>query len=243
MLQRACLEGLATANAGVAFDLPSQAMLAVYKRLRIAPEAVMVRHAKPIRVDRQITGRVPVQAVAQGLSSLANLGLKWRDRLSKQSGCDIAIETGPWGEEFTVIGKNGTRRIGVCVARTAAYLNWRYRTHPQTQYEMLTARQDGELRGYLIQHRDSENCTIDDLLAPDDSTGRDLLAHTTSLAHERIVHTISAPWLSTHPGRQLLEKCGFRARESQQVVLLKFPLSSSAGTGGAWHLSNGDWDN
>ena len=37
----------------LAFDFPSQTMLAVYKRLQIEAKATMIRYAKPLRVDRK----------------------------------------------------------------------------------------------------------------------------------------------------------------------------------------------
>ena len=129
--------------------------------------------------------------------------------------------------------------------RTADYLNWRYREHPTQSYEMLTARQGGKLRGYLILHMNGEDCTIDDLLAEDDPVRSALLAEATAVARQRGVHTLSAPWLSTHPGRQLLEQCGFRPRESSPVVLLSLSRPTQRQVGPAkdeWYLTSGDWE-
>jgi hypothetical protein len=241
MLQRACLEGVSASGAALAFDLPSSSMLAVYKRLRIAPGANMVRHAKPLRVDKHVTQRVPVPAVAKGISTVANAALRLQDVASQRHECAIALEAGPCGHEFTAIGKEWSRNVGICVARTAEYLNWRYAKHPQTRYEMLSARKNGELRGYLVLHMDQENCTVDDLVASDDSVAGALLAEVTVRARERGAHTVSAPWLSSSSTRPL-ETRGFRPRESQPVVLLNLPLQDNAPTT-HWHLSNGDWDN
>src|SRR5260370_15911816 len=47
-LQRACLEGLSTGEESFCLDFPSDAMLAVYKRLRIDAQAEMIRLAKPL---------------------------------------------------------------------------------------------------------------------------------------------------------------------------------------------------
>ena len=110
---------------------------------------------------------------------------------------------------------------------------------------MLTARDNGELRGYLVQHMDGEDCTVDDLVAAEDSVGAALLAGATALAHQRGVQTLSAPWLSAHSGRQLLEKCGFRRRESSPIVLMTLQQAISGPTGpttAEWYLTQGDWE-
>jgi GNAT superfamily N-acetyltransferase len=244
-LQRACLEGLSTLGSGFAVDFPSRTMLAVYKRLQIDANAEMVRYAKPLRADRKIAERVPVPAVARGLSALANAALRLRDNRSER-GRDwtIASDSGPWGEEFTLAAPKWSSGAGICVARTADYLNWRYREHPEQSYEMLTARQDFRLCGYLIFHMNGEDCVIDDLLAEDDAVRSALLTAVTAVARQRGVYTLSAPWLSTHSGRRLLEKCGFRPRESSPVVLMTLPWTKER-TGSAvadWYLTHGDWE-
>ena len=134
--------------------------------------------------------------------------------------------------------------MGTCVARTADYLNWRYRQHPQRRYEMLTARGGSKLHGYLMQHMERGDCTIDDLIAEDDAVRSDLLMESIAVARARRVETLSAPWLSSHPGRELLWECGFRPRESRPVVLLSWPgVVSDAGLDkGRWFLAHGDWE-
>ena len=105
LLQRTCLEGLSAAGAGFVFDLPSTAMLAVYRRLHIAANATMVRHAKPLCVDRKIARQIPIRTVARGLSAMANAGLRWRDAMKTRSGCHIAVEEGALGRRVHASGK------------------------------------------------------------------------------------------------------------------------------------------
>lgn len=111
LLQRTCLEGLAAAGADFAFDLPSKAMLAVYKRLHIAANATMVRHAKPLRVDRKLLRRIPISPVARGLSAIANAGLKWWDASRVRNACNIGLQEEACGDEFTRAGENGAPAI------------------------------------------------------------------------------------------------------------------------------------
>lgn len=240
-LQRACLEGIATPCPAFVFDFPSQTMLAIYKRLRIEVNAAMVRYAKPLRADRQIAARVPVPVVARGLSLVANAGLQLRDSGKRAANWSFAAESGPWGEEFTEAARQWSPAAAICVLRTADHLNWRYRRHPAQSYEMWTARQNGKLRGYLILHVDRDDGAIDDLLAEDSPVCAALLAEATVVARQRGLHTLNAPWLPTHRDRQILEQCGFQARESHPAVLLAPAQPGHAAPApDQWFLTSGD---
>jgi hypothetical protein len=241
-LQRACLQGLgACGGAGFAFDFPSHAMLAIYKRLRMDANACMIRYAKPLRVDRKVAEAIPVGAIARGLSAAANAGLELRDRRARRTGeWTVAAEPGPWGEEFTQAARQWSSSAGVCVARTAEYLNWRYREHPFREYGMLTARRGSDLCGYLIHRANGDEHIIDDLFAESDAVRSLLLAEATAVARQKGAQTLSVPWLAAHPGKQLLEKCGFRPRESSPVVVLG--LAQNQALNDQWLLTSGDWE-
>lgn len=242
-LQRACLEGLSTSGAGFVFDFPSPVMMAVYKRLRISSDRTLVRHARLFRVDRKVAERIPVRALARGLSTVANAGLRLRDRNARRAGkWKIAIESSPCGEEFTHAGREWSPKLGICVARTAEYLNWRYREHPQQRYEIMSARAGGKLKGYLVFHMEGQDCVIDDLVGENDTVDGALLTEASATARERGVYTLSAPWLSSHRGGRLLEKCGFRPRESRPVVVITLPAMAALAPQAQndWYLSRGD---
>jgi hypothetical protein len=198
-----------------------------------------------LRADRKVAERVAPGTVARGLTALANGALRLRDAAKRsRSDCSIAAEVGPWGDEFTRAVAKWSSDTGTCVARTADYLNWRYLQHPHRRYEMLTARGGSKLQGYLIQHIEKGDCTIDDLMAEDDAVRCDLLAESIAVSRARGVETLSAPWLSSHHGRDLLRKCGFRPRESHPVVLLSWPgiASGDGWDKGQWFLAHGDWE-
>lgn len=243
-LQRACLAGV-SANASHAFDFPSGTMLAVYKRLGIETNQTMIRYAKPLRADRKVARWMSAGAVAQGVSAVANAGLRLRDLGRPPRGAwEIGPESGPWDAEFTEAARQWDTGSDIRVARTAAYLNWRYREHPERTYEMLTARQGGRLCGYLVWQAQGENGVIDDLMSRDGDVRDALLAHAAELARGRGLQTLSAPWLSAHPGRHGLESRGFCARESGPVVLMTLPVEkkSSGKDAAAWYVTAGDQD-
>lgn len=241
-LQRACLDGITTSGAELVFDFPSRSMLAVYGRLGIAAQESTIRYAKPLRVDRKVAQRVPIGVAARGLSAVVNAGMQLRDTgLKPAAKWKIETEAGPWGEEFSEAAKRWSPAAGTCVARTAEYLNWRYREHPQRQYVMLAARGTEGLAGYLIYSQEGESRIIEDLLSEGDEASSALLIHAVEGARKSGVHTVDAPWLATHPGKQVVERCGFRARESGPVVLLRLPRGKQPQEAkGEWYLTNGD---
>ena len=243
-LQRSSLEDLSREGAGFVFDFPSTSMLAIYRRLRIQPQDSAIRFAKPLRADRQIRKRIRNQAAARTLAVAANAGLRLRDAgLSRSNTWTIKEETTPCGEEFTIAFRQWAPRTHICAGRSADYLNWRFLQHPQRHYHFLTARKDGRLCGYLIYHWAGDDATVVDLLAEEDPVSKALLVETIALMRVCGVNTLSAPFLGSRAGREILEDCGFQRRESFPVIVLTLPWAASQqGYLGVdpWYLTHGD---
>jgi len=243
-LQRRSLEDLSREGAGFVFDFPSTSMLAIYKRLRIEPQKSSIRFAKPLRADRQIQKRFPNSATARAMAAAANATLRLRDaRLGRSSDWTIAEETSPCGEEFTRAFRQWAPRMGICANRSADYLNWRFMQHPQRRYQLLTARKGGSLCGYLIYQWAGEDATVVDLFAEEDQVCKALLIETIAIMRHCGVNTLSAPFLQSHAGREILEDCGFQPRESAPVMLLTLPWAvNHKGDHGLdhWYLTHGD---
>lgn len=243
-LQRSTLDDLSREGAGFVFDFPSTSMLAIYKRLRIESKEAAIRFAKPLRADRQIQKRIPAKAAGAVVSAAANVALRLRDvGLGRSSEWTIAEETGPCGEEFTQAFQQWAPRMGTCADRSAEYLNWRFLQHPQRRYQILTARKDGRLCGYLIYHWEGEDAAVVDLLAENELVSKDLIVELIAIMRNCGVHTLSAPFLGSHPGRKIFEECGFQPRESSPVVVLSLPWNATRPDGQAadrWYLMHGD---
>ena len=241
-LQRACLDGVSAANADFAFDFPSRGMMAVYSRLRIAVTQTIVRYVKPLRLDRQVSARIGVRALATGVAAAANACLALGDSIARPSArWTVGCEPAPWGTEFDA-SRNWSPPRAVSLSRTARYLNWRYGEHPAGRYEMLVARRAGRLGGYLVRHGNGAACVIDDLLAEDDSASDALLAAVVSRARTEGADIVSAPWLAADSGSRLLRQRGFRARESSPALLLPFERPGIGPTSATRYLSHGDWE-
>jgi hypothetical protein len=243
-LQRACLAELCASGARFALDFPSEGMLAVYKRLRIPTDRAIVRHARLLRADQKVGSIVRVGAVARGITVVANGALRLANTGRRRTRCAVELEEWAWGEEFTLAARRWSGEMGTCVARTSEYLNWRYGEHPSRRYQLLAARSGTELRGYLVQHMDGINCTIDDLMADDDAVRHDLLLESIATAGACGGQTLSAPWLSTNPGGEVLREFGFWRRESRPLVLLSWNADENDAIQGeeCWYVSHGDWE-
>jgi len=243
-LQRACLEQIVSTPLLLAYDFPSDRMMAIYRRMQVPPAGQMVRWAKPLRANRKIGNLVRSPALAGLLAAPINELLKWKDFASLQNvGWTIVDQEGICKEEFTHLAHSVGSCYGSCVERSAEYLNWRYLRHPLVHHELLAARHGGELRGYVVFSHTNEDAKIVDLFGfSDTAMWTALVARVVELLRNRGVVTLSISALVPSPWSGLLKHWGFRPRESSPLVVC------AAGTGAApsqdsgdpWFLMDGD---
>jgi hypothetical protein len=159
--------------------------------------------------------------LVRGLSLVGNTALKFRDwRLQAKPSATIALHDGVCGEEFSTLARHVGGRYGVCVQRSAAYLNWRYGANPLSRCEFLTARRDGALLGYVVFSHHEENATLLDVFGSQDiSAIQDLLANVVALLRTRGVVTINAPIVDSHRWTALLQRRGFAVRETSPFMV------------------------
>lgn len=246
-LQRECMRIVETRVFALGYDFPSLSMLAVYKRLGVQPRDRIIRFAKPLRADRKIGESVKNRPIARGLAAVANQVMAWQDRgFRTKNRWRISRHEGPFGEEFSLLARRVSPQFGICVARLAEYLNWRYQANPLRRYEILTARESNALAGYVILTQSGENASIVDLFGFEQTEMfRSLLAEVVLLLRERGVITVSMPILASHRRVGWLADLGFRPRESSPVVLLaagKRGTAPDCGPDDGWFLMEGDRD-
>jgi hypothetical protein len=239
-LQRATIAGMREAGFVFGYDLPSSSMLGVYRRLDMTPSQSLLRMAKPLRANRKISQAVKPAVVAGAASAAANFALATRDSLRRsKSRADISAHTGRFTEEFTDLANRADAGGAGHVHRTAEYLNWRFLDHPHRRYEILQARENKELKGYLIFMEEGADARIVDWFGEDVPEIRNaLVAQAVEILRTRGSETVSLPITASHPWRFELESLGFRARESQPIVTLE----NKAGTveKAPWFFLEGD---
>lgn len=242
-LQRACLEEIASAPLPLAYDFPSDRMMAIYRRMQISAAGQIVRWAKPLRVNRKISNLVGSPGLAGLLAAPVNELLEWKDFAALSAGGWVIVNhEGICKEEFTHLAHSVGSRYGCCVERSAEYLNWRYFRHPLEHHELLAARHDGELRGYVVFSHTGEDAKIVDLFGIGDTAmWTALVARVVSLLRDRRVVTLSIPATGSSPWSILLKGWGFHPREVAPIVVYA-PSSGADSVEGAssWFLTDGD---
>lgn len=243
-LQRACLEAIASPYE-FCYDFPSEGMMAVYKRLGISRTGSLVRWAKPLRAHDMLESLTRSNTIARGLGIITNAVLARRGYKGSDSSCEVSTHEGPFGEEFSTLDRQLSGRDCVKTARTAEYLNWRYRAHPSVDHESLLARRDGKLIGYVVLASDPKVASIVDLSSVEEPA---VIAQLLAGAVERLTQqgavTANMTVGESHPWNKIFERAGFIRRETSPFVV-------AARQGGpleerdfqkSWYLMQGERD-
>jgi hypothetical protein len=241
-LQRACLDQIGSSPLPLAYDFPSERMMAIYRRMQVPPAGQMVRWAKPLRANRKIGNLVRSPALAGLLAAPCNELLRWMDFASfRKTAWAIEYHEGICQDEFTHLAHSVGSRYGSCVERSAAYLNWRYLQHPLVRHEILSARHDRQLRGYVVFSHTGEDAKIVDLFGFSDTRmWTALVARVVALLRDRGVVTLSIPALASSPWTGLLKGWGFHPREVTPIVVYGPGEMASDEDRSSWFLMDGD---
>ena len=244
-LQRACIEGLNRHKVAFCYDLPSRRMMAIYQRLRIESSFNMVRLVMPLRVDRKVRDHVSHPLAARMLSGLGNLCLGLYHRCWQASrAVTVAVHHGYCGAEFSTLARQIGGRYGISVKRSEAYLNWRYLDHPHSRYEMMTAHHKGVLAAYVVFTHDGDDATLVDLFGIDNAEVMSaLILQVIAHLRQRSAITVSALISQSHPWRALMQRLGFKERETTPVVIYIPPCmeySNPQIREARWLLMHGD---
>ncbi len=220
-LQRACLSLMESEEAAFCYDFPSPSMAAIYQRLKATPCQMLVRLARPLRVDRKVREKIPVPVVREMAKFLGN-GLLRISRTARRHGSlVVSVHEGRCSPEFTVLAKELSGNIVPCIEHSAEYLNWRYLDNPTAEYHLMTARSDGRLCAYGVYTCVGEDGMLVDLLGvPDANIIRTLINDLSESLCEEGVYTLSTPMSEFHPWFATLTKLGFQRRESSPIIVL-----------------------
>ena len=243
-LQRRCLEEVERTGFVAGYDLPSNTMLAVYRRLGRQPSSKLVRLVKMLRTENWIATKMKSRTFAKVLSPAANTFLRMqRGSFQMKSDVRVEVQNQRFDEEYTELAHHIGAELGACVERTAEYLNWRYLDHPQHKYEVLTARQAGHLEGYLVLRREGGTVTIVDWFGKGPAELRkDLIRGLVAFLRPQGCERVQASILASHPYHDDLCALGFRPRESSPVMFFRTSegLPSESTAHGSWLLMDGD---
>jgi hypothetical protein len=245
-LQRACLGILEGNQRTFCYDFPSSSMAAVYIRLGFNVTGTMLRLAKPLRVDRKVREIIRNPAAQRLVSCVGNTLLKIASpKPNTGESFEVSFHQGPCGDEFTTVAEKQRDNFWISLRRSAEYLNWRYVENPLARHEIITARRNGRLVGYIVLAQAGEDASIVDLFGAEDlRMMRRLITEVVNLAQKHGAITLSVTINESHPWRFLFSEMGFRVRDSAPVMIIPsktFPYKIDPQLTG-WYLMQGDRD-
>jgi hypothetical protein len=169
LLQRATFAPVDQGELAFCYDCPPhQAGMSTFRRLGIQPNCRVDRYALPLRVDNQIRQRLGSASAIPAAAGNVLLDLyRWPSLRRKPRGLEVSEHVGAFEEEFSQLDAAVRRGNVIRGRRSAAHLNWRYREDPLQQYQVLTARREGELMAFVVFYSTTEVVTIADLFGTD----------------------------------------------------------------------------
>jgi len=165
LLQRATFEPVDRGELAFCYDCPPHdAGMSTFRRLRMRSNCRVYRYALPLRVDghlRKRLGSVSVLPAAAGnlllrLQRLATLAPSARN-------LEVSVHQSAFDNEFSELDARVKHPNAIRGRRSAALLNWRYREDPLQNFEVLTARRNGELVAFAVFQSTGDIVTIVDL--------------------------------------------------------------------------------
>lgn len=246
-LQRACLAGVEGGGVPFCYDFPSASMLAVYRRLGIAPSLHVRRYVLPLRMSPTVRGVTLPPALLGPIAAATSalVGFRLRGRRAKE--LYVSAHRGPVGPEFTELDRKEGEKHALCSVRSAEYLTWRFLGNPFQRHEVFTARREGALVGYAVIASHPDVPVIVDIFGGVDevATIRGLLVGAATVLRERGARSIAITLGEAHPWVRILSEIGFRSREGSPLIVYAPKAAAAlatALTSSAWLLTSGDWD-
>jgi hypothetical protein len=122
-------------------------------------------------------------------------------------------------------------------------LNWRYRAHPLSQFEVVAGRRNGTLLGYAISQVAGADGYLLDLFG-DAGSGvlAPLIDVSVAAMRRRGAETVSASLVECHPWRQIFHDQGFKLREESPMILAVTQHLPDSIAGMPWLFMGGDRD-
>jgi hypothetical protein len=226
MLQRSTFEPVTRGDFAFCYDCPPHERgMAMFYRLGLKENCRMKAYAKPLRTERQLertlgsTGGRIAARVANPLLRLASRRVKGSREL------DFSLHTGSFGPEFSDLDLTAQSSGVIRNRRNAEDLNWRFRHNPLRQFEVLTARHQGKLVGYVVYSFTEEDVLVFDLFGQELSeVGPALLQALSSSMQGRRIQTIRALLTDGSAYASIFQRAGFSLRgDGARVVAFSGP--------------------
>jgi hypothetical protein len=226
-LLRATLAAVAEGGFAFSYDVPSEAMLALYKRLGYVELGRMERRVRPLSLVPALERRIG--AAARLLALPFDAALRVRDALGPTpEGLAVAPLAGGFGPEFDALEEREAARFRVRGIRSAAYLDWRYARHTMWPHETLCARRGAVLEGFLVWRAAGHGAvSIAELVDGGDlGVARALVKALASLGRSRGATALSVEVLQGSPAAGRFHELGFVKRADGPGPVVYLPPAS-----------------
>lgn len=235
-LQRCTFEPVLQGELAFCYDCPPHDLgMAMFDRLGLKETCRMQGYVKLLRADRQLEKRLGASA-GKMAAAITNPLLRLRSSRATASGrLDFNSYTEEFTDEFSALDRAARTSDTIRNRRSAEDLNWRFRRNPLQRFEVLIARVQGELLGYLIYSVVGNDAYIFDLFGRElCEVGPGLLNALTEILHDRAVQTIRAQLTKGSPSVAIFAKAGFSFRgDGARIVAL--------GESGGQSLHDSQW--
>jgi len=245
MLQRATFGPVDQGQLALCYDCPPHERgMSTFRRLGMRADATVARHARLLRTDRRLAGRLGL--VGRALAPVGNAVLRLAaGRRARPTGLAIARHEGRFGAEFSALDRAGAAPGTIRGRRSAEDLNWRYRDDPLQDYLVLTARRRAELIGFVVLIGEAGDMLVADLFG--DLTREETAGLLEAAADEARAAGAETLHLSVSDDGRLapdLRWAGFHRREEGPRVVAYAPARGGAGGseagGWRWDLTHSD---
>jgi len=212
-LLRSTLAAVADGGFAFSYDVPSESMLALYKRLGHVELGRMERRVRPLSLRPALERRIG--GWARLLAPPLDFLLRARDALAAAPpGLSVEPLAGAFGAEFDAFEARESSRCRVRGVRSAAYLDWRYARHTMWPHGTFCARRGGALTGFLVWRAAEQGVLLVAELEDggDPRVGRALVKALASLGRSRGATGLSVEVLAGSPAAARFARLGFVKR-------------------------------
>lgn len=242
-------EAWSAAGVSVVFAIPNERWGSRYQAAGYQAVSRLRLLVRPLRLEAAITRRLGLPTPAR----LGPLSWAWR-RLWRPRGSDVVVSGAvrqlavELGAELTRAWERVRPSDRVMVDRDAAYLAWRYLDCPSRCYQLLVARRDSALCGWVVVAEPDETGTgaVAELIAhrSDEAARRALLEAAANCLLEQGARSMSAMVPDEPELIGSFRWAGF-VRGGAQIAgsaIFINPESSSRVASARWQQWGGDWD-
>lgn len=237
MLQRVTFEPVDNGALNFAYDCPPHNEgMSTFLRLGMRPSCEVSRYALALGSDEVLGKKLGNGAWVKPVIAGANLLLRMRPGGHEIPQLEISTLDGKFNDEFTLLDKHVPSSGTIRASRTAELLNWRYRSLPEANFEVLVARRQGELLAFLVlmvyeRNQGLRRALIADLFGFQlDKAGVALLHAAIATCRRKNVVCLEGYCSETSPLKPLFEAAGFRARE-RTARIVTYSGNGTSGNG------------